>query len=75
MVNAIIWFRKNLRIHDNPALIEASTHEVTNLFPIYIHEPNHKMGENRLKFLHESLQDLDQSLRALGNQLIVLNGI
>jgi cryptochrome len=75
--HAIIWFRKNLRLHDNPALIEACTKDVTHLFPIYILDENHKMGINRLNFLYESLADLDNNIRFLSkgkNRLIVLKG-
>ena len=32
----IFWFRKDLRISDNPALTEAS--KVGNILPIYIHD-------------------------------------
>jgi len=32
----IFWFRKDLRISDNPALTEAS--KAGNILPIYIHD-------------------------------------
>ncbi|WIA38442.1 hypothetical protein OEZ86_001766 [Tetradesmus obliquus] len=81
--NSIIWFRKGLRVHDNPALIEACR-DAQHVYPIFIIDPHflhnssynssYKVGVNRYNFLLECLTDLDQSLRALGSQLLVLRG-
>ncbi|KAK9804209.1 hypothetical protein WJX72_001282 [[Myrmecia] bisecta] len=74
---ALLWFRKGLRLHDNPALLEALDGAV-RLYPVFVLDPYflkpERVGTNRLQFLLESLQDLDSSLRARGSQLLVLRG-
>ncbi|XP_034230704.1 cryptochrome-2 isoform X1 [Thrips palmi] len=74
---AIHWFRKGLRLHDNPALIAAIKAEV-ELRPIFIFDPwyeeNVRCGANRWRFLHQSLSDLDKNLRQLGTRLFVFRG-
>ncbi|KAJ1520097.1 hypothetical protein ONE63_004319 [Megalurothrips usitatus] len=74
---AIHWFRKGLRLHDNPSLIAAIKAEV-ELRPVYIFDPwyeeNVRCGPNRWRFLHESLVDLDRNLREIGSRLFVFRG-
>lgn len=64
---AIVWFRQDLRISDNPALYNAALDHET--FPIFIIEDDdagsRKMGHASRWWLHHSLRSLDQSL--LGN--------
>lgn len=72
----IHWFRKGLRIHDNPALIAAieavqkSKDHV--LRPIYILDPEWtmfwKMSANKWRFLHQSLIELDENLKTLNTR-------
>lgn len=73
----MLWFRKGLRLHDNPALLDAAT-GATALFPVFCLDPHflkpEAVGPNRLGFLFEALADLDASLRARGSRLIVLRG-
>ncbi|XP_042901352.1 cryptochrome-1 isoform X2 [Parasteatoda tepidariorum] len=75
--NAIHWFRKCLRIHDNPALLEAIKNS-KHFWPIFILDPwfvkNMKCGPNRWRFLAQSLQDLDDSLRKFNSRLFVIRG-
>jgi cryptochrome len=78
-MRALFWFRKGLRLHDNPALAAALAGSPTHLYPVYVLDPLHGAAgsgasANRAHFLLESLQDLDQSLRALGSRLVVLRG-
>jgi cryptochrome len=74
---SIIWFRKGLRIHDNPALL-AAAQGADHLCPLFILDPwflqPDKIGVNRVQFLLESLADLDASFRARGSRLLVLRG-
>lgn len=61
---AIVWFRQDLRISDNPALYNAALdHEIV---PIYIveegDENSRRMGSASRWWLHYSLSSLDQSL-------------
>ena len=72
----MIWFRKGLRLHDNPALLEAID-GAEHLYPVFCLDPfiidkkEAVVGVNRMKFLLESLEDLHSSLKARGSRLIV----
>lgn len=81
-----MWFRKGLRIHDNPALEYASKGS-NFLYPVFVIDPHYmkpdpeafspgssKAGLNRIQFLLESLRDLDLNLKRLGSRLLVLKG-
>ena len=68
----IMWFRRDLRIGDNPALLEAiKTSE--ELVPVFILDPTliNATGSKRLAYLGQSLRLLDESL---GNALHVMVG-
>ena len=75
--SVIHWFRKGLRLHDNPALMDAIESKL-ELYPIFILDPwfvkNARVGPNRWRFLQQSLADLDTQLRALGSRLFVVRG-
>ncbi|XP_050235165.1 (6-4)DNA photolyase [Mercurialis annua] len=84
--SSLMWFRKGLRIHDNPAL-EHALKGSSFLYPVFVIDPHYmkpdptafspgsnRAGVNRIRFLLESLVDLDLSLKKLGSRLIVLNG-
>jgi len=74
---ACVWFRKGLRLHDNPALLEAINGSDT-LYPVFCVDPTFyspdAIGGNRIAFLLESLRDLDASLKSRNSRLIVLRG-
>jgi deoxyribodipyrimidine photo-lyase len=69
---AIIWFRRDLRISDHPALLEAiaQSDEIVPLF-IMNDEVASKAGSYRLAYLAQSLRALDSSL---ANRLLVISG-
>ena len=73
----LIWFRRDLRLDDNPALLAASR-ECDSLIAAFIHAPqeegDHILGEASHWWLHYSLLALDQSLRTRGSRLILLEG-
>jgi deoxyribodipyrimidine photo-lyase len=78
----LVWFRNDLRIHDNEILLEA-TLKATHIIPVYIFDPryytktdfgNLKTGKFRAKFTLESVADLKQSLKSLGGDLLVFSG-
>lgn len=73
----IHWFRKGLRLHDCPSLLEACR-TCSVLYPVFIIDPHfvspRTVGVNRFNFLLESLTDLDSNLRAIGSRLIVARG-
>ncbi|KAF5175561.1 (6-4)DNA photolyase [Thalictrum thalictroides] len=84
--NSLLWFRKGLRIHDNPAL-EYACKDSKHLYPVFVLDPHYlqsdptafspgssRAGLNRIKFFLESLVDLDSSLQKLGSRLLVFKG-
>ncbi|XP_039214666.1 cryptochrome-2 isoform X4 [Crotalus tigris] len=74
---SVHWFRRGLRLHDNPAL-QAAIREATSVRCIYILDPwfaaSSAVGINRWRFLLQSLEDLDNSLRKLNSRLFVVRG-
>lgn len=73
---ALHWFRKNLRLHDNPALCEAIKGS-QDLLAVYILPPfipDANISANRWNFLIECLEDLDSGLRRIGSRLLVVQG-
>ncbi|XP_028307179.1 cryptochrome-1-like [Gouania willdenowi] len=77
VINTIHWFRKGLRLHDNPALKE-SLQGADTVRCVYILDPwfagSSNVGINRWRFLLQSLEDLDSSLRKLNSRLFVIRG-
>lgn len=78
------WFRKGMRLHDNPAFklsceAKNSSGKCYKLRPIYILDPYFRKyiraGANRWRFLQQSLVDLDTTLRQLGTRLYVIRGL
>nr|AGH88839.1 cryptochrome [Ceratosolen solmsi] len=75
--HTVHWFRKGLRLHDNPSLKEglagASTFRcVFVLDPWFAGSTN--VSINKWRFLLQCLEDLDQSLRKLNSRLFVIRG-
>ncbi|KOC70762.1 Cryptochrome-1 [Habropoda laboriosa] len=75
--HTVHWFRKGLRLHDNPSLREglagASTFRcVFVLDPWFAGSTN--VGINKWRFLLQCLEDLDCSLRKLNSRLFVIRG-
>nr|AWY10934.1 non-photoreceptive cryptochrome [Tritonia tetraquetra] len=75
--HVLFWFRKGLRLHDNPALFNAIEGALTYRC-VYILDPwfagASQVGINKWRFLLESLEDLDSSLRKLNSRLFVARG-
>ncbi|KAL6970545.1 Cryptochrome-2 [Sarracenia purpurea var. burkii] len=67
----IVWFRRDLRVEDNPALANAARDGA--VFPVYIWCPSEEgqfyPGRVSRWWLKQSLTHLGQSLRALGAEL------
>ncbi|WP_421798736.1 DASH family cryptochrome [Haliscomenobacter sp.] len=80
---AIVWFRQDLRLHDNEALQDA-LRNVYEVIPVFVFDERvfkrqtnfgfPKTGKYRTKFILESVADLRQSLRRLNCELIVRVG-
>ena len=74
---AIVWFRRDLRLHDHPALMAAVTAHDT-VVPLYVLDPRLLRGRfaspNRAWYLLGSLRSLASDLAALGAPLVVRIG-
>jgi len=74
---AIVWFRKDLRLADNPALCAAIASGAAVL-PVYILDPEESlhwpMGGASLWWLHHSLAQLQTSLAERGLRLVLRKG-
>eukprot|EP01018_Ginkgo_biloba_P012047 Gb_36575 [translate_table: standard] len=72
---SIVWFRRDLRLEDNPALVEAARGGGV-VVPVYIWCPEEEAqfypGRVSRWWLKQSLIHLDQSLTALGAALITI---
>jgi deoxyribodipyrimidine photo-lyase len=82
MKTAIVWFKTDLRLHDNETLLKAIA-QGEQIIPVYCFDDAHfettqfglkKTGSFRAQFLLESLQDLDENLRELGSGLLIVQG-
>jgi deoxyribodipyrimidine photo-lyase len=83
MKRTLVWFKTDLRLHDNETLVHAIAHS-DEILPVYCIDPRQfeitafgfqKTGKFRAHFLLESLTDLDKNLRKLGAGLLVVKGI
>jgi deoxyribodipyrimidine photo-lyase len=73
----IFWFRRDLRLSDNTALYHA-LREGLPVLPIFIFDPLilnklENKSDRRVKFIHESLQEIQDSLLQMGASLCVLH--
>ncbi len=74
MSSSILWFRQDLRLHDNEALIE-SVRNADEVIPVYVFNVKvDRISKFRLKFLIGSVTDLRYQLRALGSDLLIRIG-
>ena len=78
---AVHWFRKGLRLHDNPALLAAAKFAAQSggaLYPVFVLDPwflqPERVGANRIQFLLQCLTDLHTSLQRHNSRLFVLRG-
>ncbi|GAB3328228.1 DASH family cryptochrome [Haloplanus salinarum] len=84
---ALLWLRRDLRLHDNPALAAAASAD--RLLPVYVVDPRRygtatfggadsftfeKTGGHRVAFRCEALADLRERLRDRGSDLVVRTG-
>lgn len=78
----LVWFRNDLRIHDNEILSEA-VRRADKVLPVYIFDPfyfktningSQKTGSFRARFLLESVAGLRKNLQGFGAELIIRTG-
>lgn len=80
---AIVWFRQDLRLHDNEAIVTA-LRMADEIIPVYVFDERvfkgqmrfgfPKTGKHRARFVLESVEDLRRNLRALGSNLLIRVG-
>ena len=80
---AIVWFRQDLRLHDNEALSTA-LRMADEVVPIYIFDDRVFLGETRFgfpktgkyraRFTLESVSDLRENIQKIGGNLLVRSG-
>ncbi len=72
---SIMWFRRDLRLGDSPALLAAGA-DGDEVVPVFVVDPSFAhSGSARLAYLHDAVRALDSSLRATtGDGLVVRHG-
>ncbi|MDB5020826.1 MAG: deoxyribodipyrimidine photolyase [Pedobacter sp.] len=77
----LVWFRNDLRLHDNEMLVEAIT-KSESILPVYFFDPRHfdaaqvaKAGFARAKFLVESVVALRMAFQKMGGDILIVNGM
>lgn len=80
---AIVWFRQDLRLHDNEALQDALQHAY-EIIPVFVFDERVFLGHTsfgfrktdkfRAQFILESVADLRNNLRKLNSELLVRVG-
>lgn len=74
MAPTVMWFRRDLRLADHPALLAAiDAAEGGEVLPLFVLDDRLRTpsGANRLAFLYRSLRSLDESM---GGRLVVRTG-
>jgi deoxyribodipyrimidine photo-lyase len=76
-MTAIVWFRRDLRLADNPALLAGHAH-ANNIVPVFIYAPHEEApwepGAASNWWLHHSLAALQRELAARGSKLVIRRG-
>ncbi len=75
--DALVWFRRDLRVHDHPALHAAAAGRVTGLFvldPRLLEGSGRYVSAARTAFMLACLAELREALRARGGELLVRPG-
>jgi deoxyribodipyrimidine photo-lyase len=74
---AVVWFRRDLRVADHPALLGALG-AADQVVPVFVVDrtllDGRPSGPNRRAFLHGALQALARDLEVLGGRLLVRQG-
>src|SRR4029079_16301386 len=77
MTRAIVWFRRDLRLHDHPAL-SAAIAEADEVIPLFVVDDAlvsvRWPAPNRIWFMRQSLVSLAASIRERGGRLRFARG-
>ena len=73
---AVVWFKRDLRLHDHAALAAAASEG--RVLPLFIQEPDLLQGDEidaaTIEFAVACAAELDRRMRSLGGRLIVRQG-
>ena len=78
----LVWFRNDLRLHDNEMLVEAIA-KSDSILPVYFFDPRYfessrfgtaKTGIFRARFLLESVQSLRKAFHEKGGDILLIHG-
>lgn len=73
----VVWFRRDLRLEDNPAL--AAAVNLGSVIPVFVWSPEEEgqfyPGRVSRWWLKQSLTHLDSSLKALGSRLVMRRAV
>ena len=76
MTTSILWLRRDLRVHDHPAL--QSARQADRMIPVFCFDDALLSGRHasgpRTQFLLECLAEVDDALRERGSRLFVRHG-
>jgi deoxyribodipyrimidine photo-lyase len=74
MNTVLVWFRRDLRVADNPALMAALAADCVPL-PVYVHDTAASLpGAAGSWWLHHSLAAHAAQLQAMGSRLVIADG-
>ena len=80
MKRGLVWFTEDLRVDDNETLLKA-IEENEEVLPIYFLPDNSleqldipRIGNTRMTFIKESLNNLRAQLQQIGGDLLVIEG-
>lgn len=72
-MTALVWFRRDLRLTDNPAWTAGASHGEVR--PVFVVEPSlWEPGNHRTRQMAAEVGELDRSLRDMGGRLTVVMG-
>jgi deoxyribodipyrimidine photo-lyase len=73
----IVWFKRDLRLHDNEAVHNALNSNEKTLF-LYVFEPillnDKNYSERHFNFIKQSLEDLNKNLETFNTNILCVNG-
>ncbi|MGD7045647.1 DASH family cryptochrome [Jeotgalibacillus proteolyticus] len=76
---AVVWFRKDLRVHDHEPLVQAAKSGLP-VIGLYVFDPKEyeetrygfkKTDRHRARFVQDSVEDLRRNLETIGVQLLI----
>jgi deoxyribodipyrimidine photo-lyase len=74
MSAAVLWFRRDLRLDDHPALMAAADKGPVSALFVLDDELRKPSGSPRIAFMYRTLRALDERLREHGGGLLVRRG-